>query len=199
MPVEHRGELGYGDVYTWTAICADTKLVPCWLVGDRSYNTAKIFIADLASRLINRVQLTTDQHNAYLEAVEKSFGGDIDYARLYKIYGLDTRGDGPRKYSPAKCLGVQTKVAEGSSDPKHILTSYDERQNLTMRMQMRRFTRLTNAFSKKVEDLAHAVSLHFMYYNFCRIHQSRRVTPAMEAGKAEHPWSLEDIVMLNQK
>jgi len=196
VPEEHRDEFGYGDVWTWTAICADTKLVPSYLVGDRTYETAKIFIADLASRLFNRVQLTTDNHRAYLQAVEESFGGGIDYAMLYKIYGLDTSQGLPKRYSPAKCLGVYPTQIEGNPDPKHISTSFVERQNLTMRMQMRRFTRLTNAFSKKVENLAHAVSLHFMYYNFARVHRSLRVTPAMEAGVANHVWTLEEIAKL---
>ncbi|MEW5772788.1 MAG: IS1 family transposase [Thermodesulfobacteriota bacterium] len=196
VPDKHRGQFGYGDVWTWTAICADTKLAVSWLVGDRSADTAAIFIEDLASRLSNRVQLTTDGHNAYLTAVESTFGGSfaIDYAMLQKIYGPEP--DGQKRYSPAQCIGAEAKIIAGNPDPKHISTSFVERQNLTMRMQMRRFTRLTNAFSKKVENLAHAVSLHFMFYNFARVHRSLRVTPAMEAGVADHVWTLEEIAQL---
>jgi len=194
VPEEKRGEFGYGDVWTWTAICADTKLVPSWLIGSRNTETATVFIKDLASRLANRVQLTTDGHKPYLEAVEEAFGADIDYAMLHKIYGNDSEGQ--KRYSPAQCIGTDGKVIEGNPDAKHISTSYAERQNLTMRMSMRRFTRLTNAFSKKVENLAHAVSLHFMYYNFGRIHKTLRITPAMEAGVSDHVWSLEEIAGL---
>ncbi|MEW6531005.1 MAG: IS1 family transposase [Thermodesulfobacteriota bacterium] len=194
VPVEKRGEFGYGDVWTWTAICADTKLVPAWLVGDRTAETALIFMTDLASRLRGRVQLTSDGYKAYLEAVEGAFGCDIDYAQLQKIYGIDAEGE--RRYSPPKCIGAKRRKISGNPDPDHISTSYAERQNLTMRMSMRRFTRLTNAFSKKVENLSRAVSLHFMYYNFARIHQKLRVTPAMEAGVADHVWELEEIASL---
>jgi IS1 family transposase len=194
IPVEKRGQFGYGDVWTWTAICADTKLVPSWLVGPRDIETGLIFMQDLASRLRARVQLTSDGYKAYLEAVEGAFGCDIDYAQLQKIYGADAEGE--RRYSPPKCIGAKRKKITGNPDPDHISTSYAERQNLTMRMSMRRFTRLTNAFSKKVENLAHAVSLHFMYYNFARIHQKLRVTPAMEAGVADHVWELEGIASL---
>ncbi len=149
---------------------------------------------DLASRLASRVQLTTDGHRPYLEAIEGAFGADVDYAMLVKVYGQEPESE--KRYSPAKCIGTNRRTVEGKPDPKHISTSFTERQNLTMRMHMRRYTRLTNAFSKKVENLAHAVSLHFMYYNFVRIHQSLRVTPAIAAGVTERLWELEDIVKL---
>lgn len=194
VPQKLRGKFGYGDVWTWTAICADTKLVPTWLVGDRSANTGYIFMSDLASRLKNRIQLTTDGNHAYLVAVEDAFGCDIDYAMLIKIYGSSPEGQ--KRYSPAEILEIKENIISGNPDPNHISTSYTERQNLTMRMSMRRFTRLTNGFSKKVENHAHAIALHFMYYNFCRIHKSLRVTPAMEAGVARKLWSLEDIANL---
>lgn len=197
VPESKKGQFGYGDVWTWTAICADTKLVPSWLVGDRGIETATIFLEDLASRLSHRVQLTTDGHRVYLGAVEGVFGIDIDYAMLVKLYGEITP-EGQRKYSPAECIGCKPEIIRGNPDPRHISTSYAERQNLTMRMSMRRFTRLTNAFSKKVENLAHAVSLHFMYYNFARIHRTLRVTPAMEAGISDHVWSLEEIAVLSE-
>lgn len=193
VPAEKEGVFGYGDIYTWTAICADTKLVPCWHLGRRDTEAAIEFISDLASRLANRVQLTTDGHRPYLEAVENSFGCEIDYAMLIKIYG---HSQDETRYSPAECVDCKPNWVSGSPDPKHISTSYVERQNLTMRMSMRRFTRLTNAFSKKVENLAHAVALHFMHYNFVRIHQSLRCTPAMAAGVTDRLWEIEDIVKL---
>ena len=194
VPAKLKGQFGYGDIWTWTAIDADTKLVPSWLIGDRSYKTAKIFIDDLASRLKNRVQLTTDGHKAYIEAVEDSFGPDIDYAMLIKIYGSAPEEE--KRYSPAKIIDTERKKIMGNPDPNYISTSYAERQNLTMRMSMRRFTRLTSGFSKKVENHAYAVSLHFMYYNFCRIHKTLRVTPAMEAKVTDRLWEIEDIVKL---
>jgi IS1 family transposase len=194
VPEEKKGEWGYGDVWTWTAICADTKLVPSFLIGPRDAGAAYTFIHDLAERLHGRVQLTTDGHRPYLEAVEDAFGSEIDYAMLVKIYGADLQGD--TRYSPAKCLGCDRRIIHGDPDPVHVSTSFVERQNLTMRMSMRRFTRLTNAFSKRVENLAHAVALHFMHYNFARIHQSLRVTPAMEAGVSGHVWSIGEIVGL---
>ena len=194
VPEKYRGQFGYGDVWTWTAIDADTKLVPSWLVGDRSIQTGYIFMNDLASRLKNKVQLTTDGHKAYLESVEGAFGSNIDYAMLIKIYGQDPEGQ--KRYSPAQIIDTEEKRVMGNPDPKHISTSYAERQNLTMRMGMRRFTRLTDAFSKKVENLVHAVSLHFMYYNFCRIHRTLKVTPAMEAKVTDRLWDIEDIVKL---
>lgn len=194
VPEKLKGEFGYGGVYTWTAICADTKLVPSWMVGRRDGKTATVFIEDLAKRLSSRVQLTTDGLKAYLQAVEDSFGANIDYAILMKLYGGDTAGQGAeRKYSPSECCGTIVETVCGNPDMAHVSTSYVERQNLTMRMGMRRFTRLTNGFSKKVENHMHAVSLHFMYYNFGRIYKTLRVTPAMEAGVSDHIWSLEEI------
>jgi IS1 family transposase len=194
LPDELKGTFGYGDVWTWTAICADTKLVPAWLVGLRDADYGSVFMQDLARRLRHRVQLTTDGHRAYLEAVERAFGAEIDYAMLVKLYGQPR--DSAARYSPPECIGTQTHRVMGAPDPTFISTSYAERQNLTMRMAMRRFTRLTNAFSKKVENLQHAVSLHFMYYNFARIHKTLRVTPAMEAGISQHVWTLEEILGL---
>ena len=194
VPKDKRGKFGYGDVWTWTAICADTKLIPTWLVGPRNTRTATAFMKDLASRLVHRVQLTTDGHKPYLQAVEDAFGSEIDYATLEKLYGSDPESE--HRYSPTVVLAVQDITVQGNPDPDHVSTSYAERQNLTMRMSMRRFTRLTNAFSKKVQSLEAAVSLHFMWYNFGRIHQSLRVTPAMAAGVAKRPWTLEDVVGL---
>lgn len=185
-----------GDVWTWTAICADTKLIPCWAVGDRSAATAKPFMQDLASRLSNRVQLTTDGHKAYFQAVEDAFGGDVDYSMLVKIYGGVDPSHGMHRYSPGECCGVTTMQVSGKPDADHISTSYVERQNLSMRMGMRRFTRLTNAFSKKVDNHIFALAIYFMHYNFGRIHQTLRVTPAMEAGIAKSPMSFEDMVAL---
>jgi IS1 family transposase len=189
---DEKKEAGLGSVWTWTCIDADTKLIPSWLVGSRDTGTAYEFMSDVASRKRNRVQLTTDGHKPYLLAVEGAFGADIDYATLTKIYGNDPEGE--KRYSPAKCLGMKCDVVSGDPSPKHISTSYVERQNLTMRMSMRRFTRLTNAFSKKVENHAAAVALYFMFYNFARVHQGLRVTPAMEAGIADHVWSIEEII-----
>ncbi len=193
VPEEKKGHFGFGDVWTWTAIDADTKLVPSFLIGTRNARSAAMFIDDLKSRLANRVQLTTDGHKAYLTAVEDAFGADVDYAMLQKIYESTQE---ETRYSPAKCVGCEVKKIQGNPDPDHISTSYVERQNLTMRMGMRRFTRLTNAFSKKVENHAYQVALHFMYYNFCRIHRTLRVTPAMEAGVQDHVWSLNEITAL---
>ncbi len=195
VPTDKEGQFGYGDVWTWTALCADTKLVPSWMVGGRDAGTAFAFLEDLASRLAHRIQLTTDGHRVYLDAVENAFGSEIDYAMLVKMYGTDPREDEAR-YSPAQCIGARIVPIIGRPKPQHISTSFVERQNLTMRMGMRRFTRLTNAFSKKVENLRHAVALHFMHYNFCRIHQTLRVTPAMEAGIADHVWTLEEVMGL---
>jgi IS1 family transposase len=186
---------GWGDAWTWAAIDADTKLIPCWFVGPRHAGAAYHFMHDLAGRLKNRVQMTTDGHRPYLTAVEDAFGSDIDYAMLHKIYGAAP--DGPEtRYSPAVCMGTKRAVISGKPDYNHISTSFAERQNLTMRMGMRRFTRLTNAFSKKLENHEHSVALHFMYYNFCRIHQTLRVTPAMEAGLSDHVWNLNEVVAL---
>ncbi len=195
VPAEKSGEFGIGDVWTWTAIDADSKLVPSWLVGSRDGACATEFVKDLATRLSNRVQITSDGHRAYLQAVDDAFGWEVDYAMLVKMYGGTTTED-QRKYSPADCIGCKQEAIKGNPDPDHISTSYAERANLTMRMQMRRFTRLTNAFSKKVDNHAHAVSLHFMWYNFGRVHQTLRCTPAMRAGVTDHVWSIEEIVGL---
>jgi len=202
VPEQHQGTFGYGDVWTWTALCADTKLVPSWLVGERTSYDAWVFMRDLSSRLAHRVQLTTDGNRAYLQAVESNFRGDIDYAVLHKIYGEPAGAGNERRYSPAECTGTEKRRVTGDPDPAHVSTSYVERQNLTMRMGMRRFTRLTNAFSKKVENLAHAVSLHYMHYNFARPHQTLTqqagtpTTPAMAAGIADHVWTLTEIAGL---
>jgi len=191
---EHEGVFGYGDVWTWTAIDADTKLVPVWMIGRRASAAAAAFIDDLAGRLAGRVQLTTDGHRPYLEAVEGAFGADIDYAMLIKMYGPDPNEE--RRYSPQVCTGAETHIIQGNPETKHISTSYVERQNLTMRMGMRRFTRLTNAFSKKVENLGHAVALHFMWYNFGRVHQTLKTTPAIAAGIERRVWTVADIAGL---
>lgn len=194
VPDDKRGQFGYGDVWTWTAIDADTKLIPSWLVADRSSKAAIEFINDLAGRLSNKIQLTTDGHRVYLEAVESAFGSEVDYAMLVKLYGASAESE--KRYSPSECIGIEKSIISGKPDSKHISTSYVERQNLTMRMSMRRFTRLTNGFSKKVENHVHALSLYFMYYNFCRIHQTLRVTPAMKAGVTDHLWDIVDIIGL---
>jgi IS1 family transposase len=193
---ENAGVLGYGDVWTWVGMCADTKLVLSWLVGGRDAGYARDFMSDLAGRLSNRVQLTTDGHKAYLTAVEKAFGGDIDYAMLVKLYGAASGNQNERRYSAGECCGIIKGTVCGKPEQAHVSTSYVERQNLTMRMGMRRFTRLTNGFSKKIENHEHAIAIHYMYYNFGRIHKSLRVTPAMEAGVSDHVWSAEEIVKL---
>ena len=193
VPEEKKGEFGYGDVWTFTAICADTKVVPCFRVGNRDLANAREFMGDLASRLSKRVQLTTDGHKMYIQAVEDAFGDDVDFAQLVKLYG---EGDTEKRYSPAQCVGARKDKINGDPEAKHVSTSYVERQNLTIRMSNRRFTRLTNAFSKKVENLEHSLALHFMHYNFCRIHKTLRVTPAMEAGISDHVWELEEVVGL---
>jgi IS1 family transposase len=187
-------QFGWGDVWTWTAIDADTKLCVTYHVGDRGKHSAFSFMEDCASRINGRLQITTDAHKPYLAAVEKAFGGDADYAMLHKIYGASEANEA--RYSPATCIGCDMKTVSGVPDPKHVSTSYVERQNLNMRMSMRRFTRLTNGFSKKVENHGHAVALYFAYYNFVRIHQTLRVTPAMEAGLSDHVWSVEELVSL---
>lgn len=194
VPADKKGEFGYGSVWTWTAIDAETKLVPCWMVGPRDAAAATEFMQDLAGRLANRVQLTTDGHKAYLSAVEDAFGNNIDYAMLVKIYGESIEPE--KRYSPAECMGCQKQEITGKPDPKHISTSYVERQNLTMRMHMRRFTRLTNGFSKKIENHIAAISLHFFYYNFVRTHQTLRMTPAMAAGVCASPMEMGDIVRI---
>ena len=188
---------GWGDIWTWVGIDADTKLVVSYLVGGRDGGWAKEFMEDCASRISNRVQITTDGHRMYLDAVENAFGADIDYAMLQKIYGAPADND--TRYSPATCIGCDMKVVSGNPDPKHVSTSFVERQNLTMRMQMRRFTRLTNGFSKKADNHRHMVALHYMYYNFCRVHQTLRCTPAMEAGLTDHIWGLAELIALLPK
>jgi len=190
-----QAKAGAGSVWTWTAIDADTKLIVAYTLGDRGAGTAQLFMRDVASRISNRIQLTTDGHRVYAEAVEDAFGSEIDYAMLVKIYGAS--GDNPEsRYSPASCIGCRTGVLAGNPDPNHISTSFVERSNLSMRMGMRRFTRLTNAFSKKLENHGHAVALYFMQYNFCRVHKTLRVTPAMEAGLTDHVWDLEELIAL---
>lgn len=191
VPREKDGE--WGDVWTWTALDADTKLMISYAVGNRGAETANYFMGDLAKRVASRIQITTDGHRVYAQAIEGAFGADVDYAMLIKIYGNDSFD---RRYSTGDCIGTQTAVMSGSPDPNHISTSFVERQNLTMRMSMRRFTRLTNAFSKKVDNHVAAIALHFMHYNFCRIHKTLRVTPAMEAGLAHHVWTVEELVAI---
>ena len=186
---------GAGDTWTWTALDADTKLIVSYLVGGRDAEYANAFMDDVASRLANRVQMTTDGHKVYLEAVESAFGVDVDYAQLIKMYGnaLETfKG----RYSLADCTGIVKRPITGQPKNKDISTSFVERQNLTMRMHMRRFTRLTNGFSKKVENHMHMVALYTMFYNFCRIHKTLRVTPAMEAGLTDRVWEIEDILAI---
>ena len=195
VPEKRRGQ--WGDIWTWTAIDADSKLIVGYRVGQRTAADAYDFMQDVASRLTNRVQLTTDSLKVYLNAVDYAFGIDIDYAILEKQYGsFVTNGSAAHRYTPAKITSMRAATITGDPDRKHVSTSYVERQNLTMRMHMRRFTRLTNAFSKKIENHAHSVALHFMYYNFCKIHQTLRVTPAMEAGISNHVWGIEELIAL---
>jgi IS1 family transposase len=198
VPEQFKGTPGYGDVWTFTAICADTKLAPSWLVGERTAEDAEFFLTDLASRLEGRVQLSTDGHRIYEGTVGPAFRNNVDWAQIQKHYAADPKQTG--KYSPGVCIGTKRRAMKGDPDPDRISTSYVERQNLTMRMGMRRFTRLTNGFSRKVENLSHAVSLHFMHYNFARPHRSLKEryprTPAMAAGVADHIWSLEEIAAL---
>jgi len=196
VPPMRRGDIGKGDLWTWVAIDADSKLVPSWLVGQRNSGYAKVFIDDLQSRLANRIQLTSDGLKIYINAVENAFGADVDYAMLVKLYG-EAKGEGTeRRYSSGECCGTIKGAVCGDPDEKHISTSFVERQNLTMRMSMRRFTRLTNGFSKKIENHACAVALHYMHYNFGRIHKTLRVTPAMQTGISDHVWTLEEIAKL---
>src|SRR5271154_4808510 len=192
VPLAKKAPPQAGDVWTWTAIDADTKLIPSWFVGGRDSDAAMIFMEDLASRLANRVQLTSDGHRAYLEAVEGAFGSDVDYAMLVKVFG--PAPEGQRRYSPAECIGAVKHRIEGNPDPKHVSTSYSERQNLSMRMGNRRMTRLTNAFSKKAENHAHMMAIYFMHYNFVRIHQTLKITPAMAAGVTSKLWEMPDMV-----
>ncbi len=198
VPEDKRDQYGYGDVWTFTAIDADTKLVPSWLVGLRNTKCSFEFVTDLKDRLANRVQITSDGHRIYLESVEAAFGPDVDYARLVKIYGKEPESE--KRYSPAECIGTEKKILQGNPNPKLISTSYIERQNLTMRMSMRRFTRLTNGFSKKIENLEYAVALHFMHYNFARPHKSLSKpypkSPAMAAGISDHIWTIKEIINL---
>jgi IS1 family transposase len=183
---------GAGDVWTWTGICTESKMIVSWLVGGRDSGYAIEFMDDLRSRLASRVQLTTDGHKSYLEAVEGAFGGDVDYAQLVKLYG-EAPESMKGRYSPAECTGIKKTPIEGNPDPKHISTSYVERSNLTMRMSMRRFTRLTNAHSKKVENHCHALALYFVWYNFARINSAVKMSPAMAAGVTDTLWSMADI------
>ena len=196
VPTAKAAPEGAGDAWTWTAICADTKLIASWMVGPRDGGIAYDFMQDLAGRLANRVQLTTDGHKAYLDAVEGAFGADIDYAQLVKLYGNTESGSPERKYSPNVCLGARPATVTGNPEMEYVSTSYVERQNLSMRMSMRRFTRLTNAFSKKIENHVHAVAIYFMYYNFARIHQTLRVTPAMAARVTDKLMTLEEMVTI---
>jgi IS1 family transposase len=186
---------GAGDVWTWTALDADSKMILSWTVGMRDASSAKALMDDLAARLANRVQLTTDGYRAYLQAVDQAFGGDIDYAMLVKLYG-ESPDSAKGRYSPAECVGTIKGAVSGFPHDKHVSTSYVERQNLNMRMGMRRFTRLTNAFSKKLENHYHALSLYFVFYNFVRIHKTLKMTPAMAAGVTDRLWSMEDMVGL---
>ncbi len=186
---------GWGDVWTWTAIDADTKLCVSYYIGARDKASARDFMQDIANRVTGRPQITTDAFKAYPNAVEEAFGSEVDYAQLHKIYG--TSSDSPEaRYSPATCIGCDMKTVSGNPDPKHVSTSYVERQNLSMCMGIRRFTRLTNGFSKKIENHAASVALWFAYYNFSRVHQTLRVTPAMEAGLADHVWTIAELVAL---
>jgi IS1 family transposase len=192
---EERGTYGRGDVWTWTALDRETKLVPCWHVGLRNADDAGAFIADLSDRLQGIPQITTDGLKVYISAIKENFGELVDYAQLVKIYGLPEAGTEVR-YSPSRIIGAEMHRISGDPDPKRVCTSHVERQNLSMRMGMRRFTRLTNAFSKKAENHAAAVSVYFMHYNFCRIHQTLRVTPAMAAGVSDHVWEIEEVIAL---
>jgi IS1 family transposase len=185
---------GWGDVWTWTAIDADTKLCVSYLIGGRTADWAEDFMRDCSFRIVGKPQITTDAHKPYLKAVEQAFGANANYAVLHKVFGASSEPH--TRYSPAKCIGCDMKTVSGVPDPAHVSTSYVERQNLTMRMSMRRFTRLTNAFSKKIDNHGHAVALYFLHYNFCRVHKTLRVTPAMEAGIADHVWSLEELIAL---
>lgn len=194
LPDEMKGKEGVGSMWTWTAMCADTKLIMSWKLGSRDATTGYSFMHDVRSRLAHRVQLTTDGHTVYLGAVEEAFGGDIDYAQLVKLYGDETPTD--NRYSPGKCLGAEKRPQVGEPDRAYISTSYAERQNLNIRMQNRRYTRLTNAFSKKAEMLAYSVAITFMYHNFVRVHQTLRSTPAIKAGVTDRKWDIGDMVDL---
>jgi len=194
VPPAKQGQFGYGDVWTFTCIDADTKLMPTFLVGSRDAACATEFMQDIARRLTNRVQLTSDGHAMYLEAVEDAFGGEIDFAQLIKVYGPAPEPE--HRYSPAECIGCEKRAVTGNPDSKHVSTSYVERSNLTIRMSLRRFTRLTNAFSKKLANHAAAIGLFHAHYNFCRIHKTLRITPAMAAGVTKRVWEIEDLIAL---
>jgi IS1 family transposase len=196
VPDQFNGHFGYGDVWGFTAICADTKLMPSFHIGQRNGQHAKAFLEDLQGRLANKVQLTSDGHKMYLAAVESVFGADIDFAQLDKHYNTPAKATPENRYSPGICCGITKKKIEGNPDPKHISTSFVERANLTIRMSNRRFTRLTNGFSKKLANLEYSFALMIAHYNFCRVHQSIRVTPAMEAGIADHIWEVSELVAL---
>lgn len=195
VPADKKGQLGFGDVWTWTALDADTKLIVSYMLGGRDSGYATEFMGDVADRLVTRVQLTTDGHRAYLDAVSDAFD-IVDYAQLVKIYGTPREATNEVRYSPAECTGCRKEAKFGDPDPKHISTSYVKRQNLSMRMGMRRFTRLTNAHSKKIENHFNAIALYFMHYNYCKIHSTLRVTPAMEAGLTNHVWEIEELLDL---
>jgi IS1 family transposase len=194
---EEKVAQGWGDAWTWVAIDADSKLIVSYLVGQRGAYWADKFLKDVASRVSNRIQLTTDGHHVYVEATERAFGAAVDYAMLIKLYGNPATPE--TRYSPGECIGIETKVVMGAPDPRHISTSYVERSNLSLRMGNRRFTRLTNAFSKKIANHAHMIAIYYMYYNFCRVHQTLRVTPAMEAELSDHVWSIDELVALLDK
>ena len=194
---EDKGK-GWGDVWTWIALDADTRLIPAWHVGKREFSDAATFVNDLASRLSHRVQLTTDGHNAYLSAIENAFGDSIDYAMLVKLYGPE-KNDAQSRYSPPACIGTRKTTVTGKPDAAHVSTSYIESQNLTLRMHNRRFTRLTNAYSRKLENHRHSIAISFMWHNYCKIHSSLRVTPAMQAGITDHVWEPEEVIALTNR